>query len=84
MRQGCLVLAVGRVRATLKKIEIPPHKKQNAHSISKSTKNRNTATAGNSKRPKLKEVPRVSPGSPVSADAGFVEIGHVHLSQSKI
>ena len=26
MREGCLVLAVGRVRATLKKIEIPPHK----------------------------------------------------------
>ena len=34
------------------------------------------------RRRATKHVPRVSPYSPASIDPGFVEIGHVQLSQS--
>ena len=40
------------------------------------------ATATNSKRRATKNFPRVSPYSHASIDPGFVEIGHVQLSQS--
>ena len=40
------------------------------------------ATASNSQRHARKHVPRVSPYSPASIDAGFAEIGVVQLSQS--
>ena len=40
------------------------------------------ATATNSRQRAAKHVPRVSPYSPASIDPGFVEIGHVQLSQS--
>ena len=40
------------------------------------------ATATTSRRRATKHVPRVSPYSPASIDPGFVEIGHVQLSQS--
>ena len=40
------------------------------------------ATASNSRQHARKRVPRVSPYSLASIDPGFVEIGHVQLSQS--
>ena len=43
-----------------------------------------TLTTARSTRLAKKHVPRLSPSPPASADAGFVEIGHVQLWQSKM
>ena len=76
MRQGGLILAAGRVRSKAKKNakKTAPHKTH--HEIHSSA-----ATVTTSRRPATKHAPRVSPYSPASIDAGFVEIGLVQLSQ---
>ena len=43
-----------------------------------------TTTGANSRRRTTKQVPRISPSSPASLDAGFLEVGHVQLSQSTV
>ena len=47
-------------------------------------KHNTTATAANSRRLTTKQTARLTPSSPVCSDTGFVEIGHIQLSQSKI
>ena len=66
-------------RKNEKKNEIPPHPAapKTHYEIHSSP-----ATATTSRRRATKHVPRVSPCSPAFIDPGFVEIGHVQLSQS--
>ena len=76
MRQGCLVLAVGRVRSKKTK----KRKKRKSHQTLKkhTTKyiHSNPATATTSRWRAVKPVPRGSPYSHSSSiDLGFVEIG---------
>ena len=79
MRQGGLILAECRVRSKKKerKKKRNPAAPKTHHEIHSSP-----ATASTLGRDATKHVPRVSPYSPVSIDAGFVEIGLVQLSQS--
>ena len=78
MRQGGLILAVGRVRKIEKtktiKTPAPPKTHHDIHS--------SPATVTTSRRRATKHVPRVTPYSPASIDTAFVEIGLVQLSQS--
>ena len=75
MRQGCLVLAVGRVRSNerkRKKNEIPPDTKKHTTKYIHSS----PATATTSRRRAVKHVPLGSSYSHSSSiDLGFVEIG---------
>ena len=83
MRQGGFTLAAGRVHSKKTKHQktrtntnkcAPPKTHHEVHS--------SPATATTSRRLATKHVPRVSPYSPASIDPGFVNIGHVQLSQS--
>ena len=82
MRQGGLILAAGRVRSKKKE-----NRKKKKHVKSAAPKTHHEihsspATANSSRRCALKNVLRVSPYSPASIDAGFVEISLVQLSRS--
>ena len=73
------MLAAGRVRSkkkTTEKKNTNPAAPKTHHEIHSSP-----ATATTSRRRATKHVPRVSPYSPASIDAGFVEISLVQLSQ---
>lgn len=80
MRQGCLIHAVGRVR--LKKGKEKKRNPAAFHRHHGRRKHSSAATSANSKRPGLKQIRCFSPSTPASVDAGFVETGHVQLSQS--
>ena len=78
MKQGGLILAAGRVRSKKKK------RKNTRNLAAPKTHHEihgSPATATTSRRRATKHVPRVSPYSPASIDAGFVAIGLVQLSQ---
>ena len=81
MRQGALILAVGRVRSKKKigknknnKKTTPPKTHHDIHS--------RQATATTSTRRATRHIPRVCPYTPASINPGFVKIGLVQLSQS--
>ena len=83
MGQGGLILAVDRVRSKKKNEKnknneksTPPKTHHDIHS--------SPATATTSRWRATKHIPRVSPYTPASIDPGFVEIGHVQLSQVPI
>ena len=81
MRQDRLVLAAGRVRSKKKK----NRKKKDKKSRPIENTPRNPHQPGDRdhlETARRKHAPRVSPYSPVSIDAGFVEIGVVQHSQS--
>ena len=80
MRQGGLILAVGRVRSketiSGKRLQDPPHPK--IHTTKSTAAQRPRPPRDGARR---YTSPRVSPYSPASIDAEFVEIGPVQLSQ---
>ena len=80
MRQGALILAVGRVRS---KKKIGKKKQQKKTSLPKihHVLHSSPATATTSRRRVTRHIPRVSPYTPASIDPGFVEIGLVQLSR---
>ena len=80
IRQCGLMLAAGRGRSKKKKNrkKNPPHPKR----TTKSTAARRPCPTRDGMRGK--HVSRISPYSPASIDLGFVEIGHVQLSQVPI
>ena len=96
MRQGGLVLAAGRVRSkNKKKRKHKENEKEKKKKTRRKKKKKNLAppkthhethispaTATTSQQRTTKRVPRVSPYSPASIDAGFVEIGLLQLSKS--
>ena len=80
--RGPHILAAGRVRSKEKKIERKKSTKKSTPPKTHHDLQSSPATATPSRRRATKHVPRVSLCSPASIDAGFVEIGFVHLSQS--
>ena len=85
MRQGVLILAVGRVRS---KFEVKKTKKKTRKNPAAPKTHREINPQQPGDRDHLetactvKHVSRVSPYSPASIDTGFVEIGILQLSQS--
>ena len=80
MRQGGLILAVGRVRSK-KKIEKNKNNKKSTPPKTHHDIHSSPATATTSRRRATRHIPRVSPYTPASIDPGFVEIGLVQLLQ---
>ena len=77
----CLVHPIGRVRSQQKK------KREKLNPAARNThrqSHNSTAIAANSRQRTTKEAQCVLLISPASVEAGFVETGHAHLSQSMI
>ena len=89
MRQGSLIhplaVFVHRKKRSCALGGKQNEKKRNPAALKTHHQKRSTTeTAANSRRLTTKQAARISPSSPVSSDAGFVEIGHIQLSQSMI
>ena len=83
MRQGGFILHVDRVRS--KKKNRKKQKQQKIHPAQNTPRYpQQPGDRDHLERRATRHIPRVSPYTPASIDPGFVEIGHVQLSQVPI